>query len=87
MIYRIARLDLSIRQIWKCRTRLALQLLDRVPGTGSFSFGARSLAGIGTTTDLSYVNSIGRGLMGNGRFNIGEDLRGTSFAKTFDVVG
>ena len=56
-------------------------------GTGSFSFGARSLAGIGTTTELGYVNSIGKDLMANGRFNIGEDVRWTSFAKTFDVVG
>ena len=56
-------------------------------GTGSFSFGSRSLAGIGTTSDLGYVNSIGKDLMANGRFNIGEDVRWTSFAKTFDVVG
>jgi hypothetical protein len=25
--------------------------------------------------------------MANGRFNIGEDVRWTSFAKTFDVAG
>ncbi len=56
-------------------------------GFGSFSFGSRSLAGIGTATELGYVNSIGKDLMGNGRFNIGEDVRWTSFAKTFDVVG
>ena len=54
-------------------------------GTGSFSFGARSLAGIGNTTELGYMNSIGKDLMANGRFNIGEDVRWTSFAKTFDV--
>jgi len=56
------------------------------PGTGSFIFGSRSLAGIGTITELGYVNSIGKDLMANGRFNIGEDVRWTSFAKTFDVV-
>jgi len=56
-------------------------------GSGPFSFGARSLAGIGNTTELGYVNSIGKDLMANGRFNIGEDVRWTSFAKTFDVVG
>ena len=56
-------------------------------GYGTFSFGSRSLAGIGTTTELGYVNSIGKDLMANGRFNIGEDVRWTSFAKTFDVVG
>ncbi len=56
-------------------------------GTGSFSFGSRSLAGIGTTTELGYVNSIGKDLMASGRFNIGEDVGWTSFAKTFDVVG
>jgi outer membrane protein W len=55
--------------------------------TGTFSFGARSLAGIGTTSELGYVNSIGKDLMANGRFNIGEDVRWTSFAKTFDLVG
>jgi len=56
-------------------------------GTGSFSFGSRSLAGIGTTTELGYVNSIGKDLIANGRFNIGEDMQWTSFAKTFDVQG
>ena len=55
--------------------------------TGSFSFGSRSLAGIGTTTELGCVNSIGKDLMANGRFNIGKEVRWTSFAKTFDVVG
>ncbi|MCX6690415.1 MAG: hypothetical protein NTZ39_12115 [Methanoregula sp.] len=56
-------------------------------GMGLMSFGSRSLAGIGNTTELGYVNSIGKDLMVNGRFNIGEDVRWTSFAKTFDVVG
>jgi len=56
-------------------------------GFGSLSFGSRSLAGIGTTAELGYVNSIGKDLMANGLFNIGEDVRWTSFAKTFDVVG
>ena len=56
-------------------------------GFGSLSFGSRSLAGIGTTTELGYVNSMGKDLMANGRFNIGEDVRWTSFAKTFDLVG
>ena len=51
------------------------------------SSGFSSLAGIGTTTELGYVNSIGKDLMASGRFNIGEDVRWTSFAKTFDVVG
>ena len=48
------------------------------------SYGSRSRAGIGTTTELCYVNSIGKDLMANGRFSIGEDMRWTSFAKTFD---
>ncbi|MCX6699840.1 MAG: hypothetical protein NTV68_07930 [Methanomicrobiales archaeon] len=48
-------------------------------GTGSFSFCARSLAGIGTTTELGYLNSIGKDLMVSGRLNIGEDV-------TVDVV-
>ncbi|MEI6841659.1 MAG: hypothetical protein WCK53_10350 [Methanomicrobiales archaeon] len=56
-------------------------------GTGSFNYGSRSLAGIGATTEIGYVNSIGKDLMANGRFSIGEDVRWTSFAKTFDVVG
>ena len=43
-------------------------------GIGSFSFGSRSLAGICTTTELCYVNSIGKDLMTNARFNIGEDV-------------
>jgi hypothetical protein len=55
-------------------------------GLGSISFSSSSLAGIGTANELGYVNSIGKDLMANGRFNIGEDVRWTSFAKTFDVV-
>ena len=43
--------------------------------------------GIGAITELGYVNSIGKDLMANGRFNLGDDVRWTSFAKTFDVVG
>ena len=54
-------------------------------GLGSMSFGSRSLAGIGATTELGYVNSIGKDLVASGRFNIDEDVRWTSFAKTFDV--
>ncbi len=54
---------------------------------GSFSFGARSEAGIGNTSELGYVNSIGKELKANGRFNIGEDMRWTSFSKTFDLMG
>ena len=48
------------------------------------SFGSSSWVGIGTTTEIGYVNSIGKDLKANGRFNIGEDVRWTSFAKTFD---
>ena len=59
---------------WRYRIHLLLLLL----GTESFSFGARSLAGIGTTTELGYVNSIGKDLMANGLFNIGEDVRWTT---------
>jgi hypothetical protein len=54
-------------------------------GSGSMSFGARSLAGIGTTRELGYTNSVGKNLMANGRFNIGDDVRLTSFSKTFDL--
>ncbi|MEI6841407.1 MAG: hypothetical protein WCK53_09085 [Methanomicrobiales archaeon] len=50
-------------------------------------FGSRSLAGIGRATELGYVNSIGKDLMANVRFSIGEDVRWTLFVKTFDVVG
>ena len=53
----------------------------------SMNFGYPSLAGIGSTRELGYVNSIGKDLMANGRFNMGEDVRWISFAKTFDVVG
>ena len=56
-------------------------------GMGSIIFGTSSFAGIGNTTELGYVNSIGKDQMANGRFNIGEDVRWTLFAKTFDVVG
>ncbi len=56
-------------------------------GFGSFRFGSRSLAGIGNTTELGYTNSIGKELMVSGRFNIGGDVRWTSFAKTFDGGG
>jgi len=51
------------------------------------SSGFSSLAGIGTNTDLGYMNSIGKDPIANGRFNIGEDIRWTSFAKAFDVMG
>lgn len=54
-------------------------------GMGSMSFGSRSLAGIGNTSEPGYANSIGKDLMANGRFNICEDVRWTSFSKTFDV--
>jgi len=54
-------------------------------GIGSISFSARSLAGIGSTSELGYMNSIGKNLMANGRFNIGEDVHWSSFSKTFDV--
>ncbi len=42
---------------------------------------------MGTTNELGYANSIGKDLMASGRFYLGEDVRWTSFAKTFDVVG
>jgi hypothetical protein len=45
------------------------------------SFGSSSWAGIGTTTKLGYVNSIGKDLIANGRFIIGEDVRWTSFCE------
>jgi hypothetical protein len=31
------------------------------------------------------MNSVGKNLMANGRFNIGEEVQGSSFSKTFDV--
>jgi len=54
-------------------------------GSGSMSFGAKSLAGIGTTRELGYMNSVGKNLMANGRFNSGEEVQWSSFSKTFDV--
>jgi hypothetical protein len=54
-------------------------------GMGSMSFSSRSLAGIGTTSELGYMNSIGKNLMASGRFTLGEDVRWTSFSKTFDI--
>ncbi len=56
-------------------------------GMGSISFGSRSLAGIGATNELGYTNSIGKNLIASGRFNIGEDVRWSSFSKTFDDQG
>ncbi len=56
-------------------------------GTGSIKFVARSLAGIGRTSELGYMNSIGKDLMASGQFNIGEDMRWTSFSGTFDIQG
>ena len=43
--------------------------------------------GIGTTTEPGNGNSIGKNLMTSGQFNLGEDVRWTSFVKTFDVAG
>jgi hypothetical protein len=54
-------------------------------GMGSMSFGSRSLAGIGSTSELGYVNAIGKNIMAGGRFDIGQDERWTSFSKTFDI--
>lgn len=51
-------------------------------GTGSLSFGTRSLAGIGTANEIGYANSIKKSLIAGGRFNIGEDVRLTSFASS-----
>ncbi|MEI6842747.1 MAG: hypothetical protein WCK53_15875 [Methanomicrobiales archaeon] len=45
-------------------------------GTGSFSFGSRNLAGIGTTTELRYAISIGKDHLASGLFRIGEDITG-----------
>jgi hypothetical protein len=54
-------------------------------GMGSISIGAKSLAGIGTTSELGYMNSISKNLMAGGRFKIGEVVQWTSFSKTFDI--
>ena len=56
-------------------------------GIGSMSYGSRSLAGIGTTGDLGYTNSVGKNLMASGRFTVGEDMQWSSFSKTFDIRG
>ena len=64
----------------------AFTALGSGSGLGSISVGPSSLARIGTTTELGYVNTYGKDLVANGRFNIGEDVWWTSFAKTFDVV-
>jgi hypothetical protein len=55
-------------------------------GLGSVRFGSRSLAGIGTTNELGYTNGIRKDIKANGRFNLGEDIRWTSFSKTFDML-
>jgi hypothetical protein len=51
-------------------------------GSGSMSFDSRSLAGIGPTRELGYINSFSKDLLANGRFTIGEDVQWSSFAKT-----
>ena len=56
-------------------------------GFGSMNFGSSSFVGIGTTTGLEYLNSIGKELVANWMFNIGEDVRWTSFTKTFYALG
>ena len=56
-------------------------------GTGSFRFGSRSLAGIGNTSEPGYVNPMDKEIMASGRFNIGEDVRWTSFSGMFDGQG
>jgi hypothetical protein len=75
----IAQADLEIPDT------LTFTAIGSGSGMGSMSFGSRSLAGIGTTNELGYTNSIRKNVMAGGRFNIGEDVRWTSFAKTFDV--
>ena len=54
-------------------------------GSGSMSFSAKSLSGIGTTSELGYMNSTSKNLMAGGRFNIGEEVQWSSFSKTFDI--
>jgi len=61
-----------------------LTVISSGSGMESMSFGSRSMDGIEETTELGYMNSIGKDLIANGRFNIGEDVRWTSFSKTFD---
>jgi hypothetical protein len=60
-------------------------------GSGSemepMNFALMSLAGIGTTSEPGYVNSIGKDLLAGGRFNPGEDCGGPYSRKTFDVQG
>jgi hypothetical protein len=56
-------------------------------GFGSISFGSGSWADNDKTTEIGYVNSFSKDIMAYGRFNIGEDVRWSSFAKTFDVKG
>ena len=51
----------------------AFTAMGSVLCTGSLSFGARSLAGIGNTCEPGYVNSIGKDLTASGRFNIVEE--------------
>jgi len=69
---------LETSRTWRYRIHLLLLQLGTGSVTGAFSFGARSLAGIGMTTELGYVNSIGKELMANGLFNIGEHVRWTT---------
>jgi len=46
----------------------------------------RRVTGIGAITELGYAKLFCSGLMGNDRFNISDDVRRTSFAKTFNGI-
>lgn len=54
-------------------------------GRGSMSYGTNSQVGIDITSEIGYMNSFEKNLMAFGRFNIGEELRWSSFSKTFDL--
>jgi len=49
------------------------------------SYGTNSQVGIDITSEIGYMNSFEKNLMAFGRFNIGEELRWSSFSKTFDL--
>jgi hypothetical protein len=46
---------------------------------------AKSLAGVGPTSELGYMNTVNKNLLAGGRFNIGMDVQWSSFSKTFDI--
>jgi hypothetical protein len=54
-------------------------------GLGTFTVDGMSISGIGNTTELGYVNAVHESMTVGGQFELGGEVRWTSFREAFDV--